>query len=842
KNGLLGRRSIAVSDGVGLLNCDLDTDISIHSLARPANAILQNCFQYPLTVSINITNSGTALQSNIPVSYQFDNQPVVNEIYNNSIPPTVTVNYIFNTKITNTNIGLHELKVWTTALNDQANFNDSMSFSLEIIPSTSANIPYFQNFDNFDECSANQECDAHCPLSSGWHNDANHLSDDTDWIVYRGSTPSFGTGPDVDQNTNSDEGKYLFLEGSQGCTDKEAYLLSPCFELTSATQPIFSFWYHMKGEDMGQLHVDLFDGENWFYNITLTLSGEQGDDWQKIEIDLTAFVNKTVIIRFRGTTGDGYLTDIAIDNIALVDAHASPYPYFKANHLAVCPNKEVHFIDNSINTPTSWFWKFTPNTVTFVNGTSATDAYPIVLFEEEGTYDVTLMTSNNYGTTQLKKENYISVSKGKSIPFGDDFSDSFLDLEKWKLRNDDHATTWENISTIGRDGFSTEAIFVNNHSYNAVGEKEELQSTVIDLTEATQPFLRFDWAYASFDDSFEDGLQVILSSDCGEYFEHIIFEKNGDDLATVPSQTTSWFPQKSYEWKTAKIDLSDFIGSSVAIRFVNINGFGNNLFLDNFLVYEYQNFPKATLFSYPEASTFCLGEEALTFISTSSSENEFFWNFGASAIPSSSQEYGPHVVIFETTGTYHISLRVKNEWGYDMAETTIHIIDDPVADFDYSLNNNQITFTNHSSFGETFLWDFGDGTTSTLENPSHQYSSNNVYTAKLTVSNTCGKDATQQIITIVTSLEDLENNFFIHAFPNPTNDFILFEMPFVNEPNISFDIIDARGIVVAQYDLKENNGRFSRQLDVSVLSQGMYFARVQVGEHFFVKRFVKTLN
>ncbi len=843
ENGMEGRRSLAISDGTDLLNCDLGTDVSIINIATPANSVIQSCFQNPVTISINIKNTGNTLQSNIPVFYQFNNLPIISEIYPSSIPPGVTINYAFNQKIPSPMIGNHQLKVWTSLLNDQATFNDSMSFELKVVPSTSSTIPYFQNFDNLQNCDPEAVCDAPCILGSGWYNDPNHVSDDTDWLVHQGSTPTAGTGPDFDQNTNAINGKYLYLEGSRGCTDQEAYLLSPCFHLANASQPVFSFWYHMKGANTGRLHVDIFDGSNWFYNITPTFSGEQGNDWQEAEIDLSAFSNKIINIRFRGVTGDDFLTDIAIDNIALFDAQSEPYPNFKANKLLTCPQQKVQFTDNSINVPTMWNWVFSPNTVSYLDGTSSSSANPTVVFNEEGFYDVTLIVSNNYGSTQITKNQYIRISQGRAIPFGDNFDSAILDIEKWTTRNDDNDATWESTSTIGRDGKLTEAIFMNNHSYNAPGEKDELHSIIIDLTEAEDPFLRFDWSYAQFNDNFADGLEVILSTDCGEHFQEVIFEKDGDELATVPDQISAWFPQKSYHWKTAKIDLSNYIGSSVAIRFVNVNGFGNNLFLDNFLVYEQSTFPDASLIFYPEenTNTFCVGQEAITFLTNSNAENEFFWNFGATANPATSEEYGPHVVTFTETGTYHISLRVLNGLGYDMAETEIHIIDDPVADFDYSITDNLATFTNHSLFGSIYLWEFGDGTTSTLPNPTHQYQPGDTYVAKLTVSNICGKNTTQQTLIILTDTEDLKNSFFINAYPNPSDDFILLEMPALNHSSIPLEIIDTRGTTVLSFEIKEAKGLFTQRLNISDLAQGMYFARVQIEGQFFIKRFVKVL-
>jgi PKD repeat protein len=843
ENGLEGRRSFAISDGTDLLNCDLGTDVSIVNIATPANSITQSCFQNAMTVSINIKNTGSAFQSNIPVFYQFDNLPAVAELYNSSIPPGVTINYIFNQKITAATIGNHQLKVWTSLLNDQATFNDSMKFELEVVPSTASTVPYFQNFDNLQNCDPKAVCDAPCTLASGWYNDPNHLSDDIDWLVHQGATPTAGTGPDYDQNTNTVNGKYLYLESSRGCVNQEAYLLSPCFYLSNVSQPVFSFWYHMKGANTGRLHIDVFDGSNWFYNITSTFSGEQGNDWQEAEIDLSAFSNKIINIRFRGVTGNDFLTDIAIDNISLFDAHSEPYPSFKANKLFTCPQQKVQFIDNSINTPTMWEWSFSPNTITYLDGTSASSANPAVTFNEEGSYDITLIVSNNYGFTQITKHEYIQISKGRSIPLGDNFDSAILDLEKWATRNDDNSTTWESTPTIGRDGKQTRAVFMNNHSYNATGKKDELHSVVIDLTAAEQPFLRFDWSYAQFNSNFSDGLEVILSTDCGEHFEEVIFEKDGEELATVPDQISAWFPQESYHWKTAKIDLSNFIGSSVAIRFVNRNGFGNNLFLDNFLAYERSNYPDASLIFYPEenTNTFCVGQEAITFLTNSNAENEFFWNFGATANPTSSEEYGPHVVTFMETGTYHISLRVLNGWGYDMAETEIHIIDAPVADFDYSITNNIATFTNHSLFGDAYMWEFGDGTTSSLPAPTHQYQPGDTYLAQLTVSNICGKSTTQQTLIILTDTKDLKNIFFINAYPNPSDDFILFEMPALNHSSIPLEIIDTRGTTVSSLKIKEANGLFTQRLNISELAQGMYFARVRIEGQFFVKRFVKVL-
>jgi PKD repeat protein len=61
----------------------------------------------------------------------------------------------------------------------------------------------------------------------------------------------------------------------------------------------------------------------------------------------------------------------------------------------------------------------------------------------------------------------------------------------------------------------------------------------------------------------------------------------------------------------------------------------------------------------------------------------------------------------------------------------------PVADFTVNISNPDtdqlIEFTNTSADGKTYVWDFGDGTTSTEMSPSHSYSEAGAYLVELTV-------------------------------------------------------------------------------------------------------------
>ena len=60
-----------------------------------------------------------------------------------------------------------------------------------------------------------------------------------------------------------------------------------------------------------------------------------------------------------------------------------------------------------------------------------------------------------------------------------------------------------------------------------------------------------------------------------------------------------------------------------------------------------------------------------------------------------------------------------------------------------------VTFTDHSSGASVWYWTFGDGATSTSQNPTHSYSSAGVYTVSLTVTTQRGIVTAYDTVTVV---------------------------------------------------------------------------------------------
>lgn len=77
-------------------------------------------------------------------------------------------------------------------------------------------------------------------------------------------------------------------------------------------------------------------------------------------------------------------------------------------------------------------------------------------------------------------------------------------------------------------------------------------------------------------------------------------------------------------------------------------------------------------------------------------------------------------------------------------------VEDPIASFQYEIseeNPRTVIFTNFSQNAETYNWDFGDGNSATVENPTHTYEDFDTYEVTLTATNSEGvsRDFTQVI-------------------------------------------------------------------------------------------------
>jgi PKD repeat protein len=164
--------------------------------------------------------------------------------------------------------------------------------------------------------------------------------------------------------------------------------------------------------------------------------------------------------------------------------------------------------------------------------------------------------------------------------------------------------------------------------------------------------------------------------------------------------------------------------------------------------------------------------------------------------------------------------------GYDSIQ--VFVYPSPVAGFMYSVNNMTYTFTDTSSGATSWLWDFGDGNTDTLQNPVHTYSTNGSYTVTLTVSNGNCTDI-YTIVIVVLSINHIQfsNGSELEIYPNPVPGITTVEFTYDN-PSAELSVINTLGQPVLNKKVSPAAGNLFRStLDMSALSPGMYFLQVR---------------
>lgn len=86
-------------------------------------------------------------------------------------------------------------------------------------------------------------------------------------------------------------------------------------------------------------------------------------------------------------------------------------------------------------------------------------------------------------------------------------------------------------------------------------------------------------------------------------------------------------------------------------------------------------------------------------------------------------------------------------------------VDPPVVEFSYTISDLSVTFATTALRATSFSWDFGDGTTSTEENPVHVYTASGTYTVILTATNDGGSTTSKEEIKIEKPLITLDGKF-----------------------------------------------------------------------------------
>jgi ELWxxDGT repeat protein len=449
------------------------------------------------------------------------------------------------------------------------------------------------------------------------------------------------------------------------------------------------------------------------------------------------------------TVSDGYGddTETKVDYMMVLPP---PEAGFHANIIMACAGVTFDFTDDSTGTYDSRYWDFG-------DGSNSTDQNPSHAYASAGNYTVSLTISNGCGSDTETKNDYIEVlpspeadfhasnttiCAGVAVNFTDD-STGVLDAWSWDFGDASYSTDQSPSHTYASAGNYTVSLGVENDWCDDVETKIDY------ITVLPQP---------------EAGFHANIIMACaGVTFDFTDDSTGGYD---------NWF------W-----DFGDGSNSTVqnpSHAYASAGNYSVSLTVSNCCCEDIETkVDYITVLPQPQANfhaniTSVCANVAINFTDDSTGVlDTWYWDFGDGS--HSSDQNPSHA--YTSAGNYTVTLDVENSWCDDV-ETKIDyitVLPLPSADFHASDTspsaNVTINFIDDSTGTyDNWFWDFGDGSNSTAQNPSHNYTSVGNYSVSLTISNGCGDDTETKVNYIqVISGYSVDIDIKPGVFPNVIN-------------------------------------------------------------------------
>lgn len=161
----------------------------------------------------------------------------------------------------------------------------------------------------------------------------------------------------------------------------------------------------------------------------------------------------------------------------------------------------------------------------------------------------------------------------------------------------------------------------------------------------------------------------------------------------------------------------------------------------------------------------------------------------------------------------------------------------PTANYNYVTNNLEVDFNDLSEGATSWLWDFGDGGTSTAQNPNHTYISEGNYSVQLYIENNLHSwDTISKQISVPQSAIDEIRSVGFFIYPNPTTGLTtLYFDNYLNKETIQ--IYNQFGQLIVE---KKHQCGNQILLDLSPMESGVYFCNLLSTRHKQVQKIIVT--
>jgi PKD repeat protein len=264
--------------------------------------------------------------------------------------------------------------------------------------------------------------------------------------------------------------------------------------------------------------------------------------------------------------------------------NCAPKAEYLLSRTITCMGTSTTFTDASYNgVINAWTWSSnnSANTSTLQNGS--------LIFTNSGATNVQLKVSNSFGSDSITKGSIYVLANGvnsASVGVTEGFESGTFPDSRYFASPPQFGSGYTLRNGLGASG--SKCIWINNHQDNP-NMPVNLFTPLYSITNPVNLQFEFKHAYAQSSSSSNDRLKVYYTLDCGQTW-NTLFNKAGTNLAslTTPIANTAFVPTAT-NWKANTLPLSLNVGDQIYFRFEfsydDVNGPGNNFFLDDINVY-----------------------------------------------------------------------------------------------------------------------------------------------------------------------------------------------------------------------------------------------------------------
>lgn len=395
---------------------------------------------------------------------------------------------------------------------------------------------------------------------------------------------------------------------------------------------------------------------------------------------------------------------------------------FTALTTSGCSPLVVNFQDQSTGNITGWSWDFG-------NGGTSTLQHPSATYFTPGTYTVRLTITGPFGTRTTTKTAYITVYGKPSVNFSVSDSTGCFPLRAQFNNLSVASPGTTNTSWLWDFGDGTQSTEQNPlHVYLSSGNYTVTLKVTNDKgCTSTLPKVSYIRVSAGVRANFGNTQPAVCRPP---------IQINFSDSSTGPGALTWFWDFGDGNTSTAQNPSHVYSNPgayTVKLAVTSSAGCSDTLTKDSVLQLHNIN----TNFQSPD--TICVGSVLNLQNTSTPTPLNSVWDFDDGT---SSSATNP-TKIYNVAGLYNIRLHSTYDYCMDSFSKPVLVVSRPIASFStpdtFRCQPNLTTnFQDASSNAVAWEWDFGDGTISTQQNPTHTYTSYGSFDVRLVVTNAFG--------------------------------------------------------------------------------------------------------